>query len=211
MPICTYTTVRGGIRLWNGKRLAYNGSMGNPPLYTIGYGAREIEAFLDVLRTYNIEYLIDVRSRPYSRYKPDFSKDALSSHLDRNGIRYVFMGDTLGGMPDDPACYVDGKVDYEKVSEQSFFLRGLERLREAQRQGLHVVLMCSEGKPEQCHRSKLIGKSLDKEGVVMAHIDENDEELTQNAVMLRLHGGQQTLFDLDYMSRKRYTPGEEDA
>jgi uncharacterized protein (DUF488 family) len=71
--------------------------MGNPPLYTIGYGAREIDAFIDVLRAYEIVYLIDIRSRPYSRYKPDFSKEALAGHLEEAGIRYVFMGDTLGG------------------------------------------------------------------------------------------------------------------
>jgi uncharacterized protein (DUF488 family) len=185
--------------------------MGNPPLYTIGYGAREIDAFIDVLRAYEIVYLIDIRSRPYSRYKPDFSKEALAGHLEEAGIRYVFMGDTLGGQPDDPACYTDGKVDYEKVRVQPFFQRGLERLREAQRQGLRVALMCSEGKPEQCHRSKLIGKSLEKEGVAVAHVDENGEELAQDAVMLRLHGGQQSLFDLDYTSRKRYAPGDDDA
>jgi uncharacterized protein (DUF488 family) len=97
------------------------------------------------------------------------------------------------------------------VRVQPFFQRGLERLREAQRQGLRVALMCSEGKPEQCHRSKLIGKSLEKEGVAVAHVDENGEELAQDAVMLRLHGGQQSLFDLDYTSRKRYAPGDDDA
>lgn len=185
--------------------------MGNPPLYTIGYGAREIDTFIDTLRAFEIAYLIDIRSRPYSRYKPDFSKDALSSHLKKAGIRYVFMGDTLGGQPDDPACYTDGKVDYKLVSERPSFRRGLERLHDAQQQGLRVVLMCSEGKPEQCHRSKLIGKRLVEEGMSVAHIDENDEERDQEEVMLRLHGGQQPLFDLDYTSRKRYAPGEEDA
>jgi uncharacterized protein (DUF488 family) len=185
--------------------------MGKPPLYTIGYGAREIDDFIAVLRRYEIEYLVDIRSRPYSRYKPDFSRQALSSHLGAAGIRYVFMGDTLGGQPDNEACYTDGKVDYEKVSVQPFYLRGLERLRDAARQGLRVALMCSEGKPEQCHRSKLIGKSLAAENLTVTHIDENDQELTQEEVMLRLHGGQRTLFDLEYTSRKRYDQEEDEA
>jgi uncharacterized protein (DUF488 family) len=183
--------------------------MGKPPLYTIGYGAREIEAFIAVLRTYEIDYLIDIRSRPYSRYKPDFSKQPLAAHLQAAGIRYVFMGDTLGGQPDDPACYTDGKVDYEKVKQQGFYEQGLERLREAERQGLRVALMCSEGKPEQCHRSKLIGKSLSGEGLAVAHIDENDQIASQDEVIGRLHGGQRA-FDfreeyVNYTSRKRYS------
>ncbi len=185
--------------------------MGNPPLYTIGYGAREIEAFITVLRRYQIDYLIDIRSRPYSRYKPDFAKEALAAHLQAAGIRYVFMGDALGGQPDDPSCYTDGKVDYEKVKKKDFFQAGLERLRTAERQGLRVALMCSEGKPEQCHRSKLIGAMLAGEEMTLAHIDENDRLASQEEVIWRLHGGKQPLFDLDYTSRKRYDPGEDDA
>jgi uncharacterized protein (DUF488 family) len=188
--------------------------MGKAPLYTIGYGARDIAAFISVLQKYEIAYLIDIRSRPYSRYKPDFSKQALASLLEQTGIRYVFMGDTLGGQPDDPACYVDGKVEYEKVKEQSFYKHGLERLREAERQGLRVALMCSEGKPEQCHRSKLIGKSLEAEGIPVAHIDENDQEVTQQAVMDKLTDNQPSLFGdgfFAFTSRKRYLREDDEA
>lgn len=181
------------------------------PIYTIGYGARDVDAFLAALQANQVRYLIDVRSRPYSRYKPDFSKDALSAHLENAGIRYVFMGDTLGGQPADESCYVDGKVDYGRVAERPFFLKGIERLQEAHRQQLAVALMCSEGKPEQCHRSKLIGAMLAGEEMTLAHIDENDRLASQEEVIWRLHGGKQPLFDLDYTSRKRYDPGEDDA
>ena len=34
--------------------------------------------------------------------------------------------------------------------------------------------MCSEGKPEMCHRSKLIGATLDELGIPVLHIDEDD-------------------------------------
>ena len=67
------------------------------PIFTIGYGDRSIDEFIDVLRQHNLDYLIDVRSAPYSRFKPEFSKDALERALRQQGIRYVFMGDTLGG------------------------------------------------------------------------------------------------------------------
>ena len=43
------------------------------PIFTIGYGAREIDAFIAALQQQRIEFVLDVRSRPYSRYKPDFS------------------------------------------------------------------------------------------------------------------------------------------
>lgn len=168
----------------------------NPiPIFTIGYGARDIEVFTAVLQQYQIDYLIDVRSKPYSRYKPDFSKAALTQHLAAAGIRYLFMGDTLGGQPDDPTCYTDGKVDYDKCRQMDFFQRGIGRLQKAWQQQQRVALMCSEGKPEMCHRSKLIAAALVEKAIDVAHIDENDQLISQTDVMLRLHEGQPSLFD----------------
>lgn len=186
--------------------------MSQTSIHTIGYGAREIEAFIAVLTTHNIAFLIDVRSKPYSRYKPAFSKQALEQHLQKHGIRYVFMGDLLGGQPDNLDCYTDGKVDYGKVRQQSFFQAGIGRLQTACQQGQQVALMCSEGKPELCHRSKLIGAALTDEGIDVTHIDENDRLITQEEVILRLHKGQPSLFDnfFQYTSRKRYVNDDDE-
>ncbi len=168
--------------------------MSQTPIYTIGYGARTIEAFIAALRAHDIAYLLDVRSKPYSRYKPDFSKQQLAAHLETAGIRYVFMGDTLGGQPDDPACYTDGRVDYDKMRQTPAFQTGLERVQKAYSQQLRVALMCAEGKPEACHRTHLIGQALTAVAVPVSHIDENDQLLSQDAVLARLNGGQIGLF-----------------
>jgi hypothetical protein len=67
--------------------------------------------------------------------------------------------------------------------------------------------MCSEGKPEMCHRSKLIGKTLAQRGIPLAHIDESDRLISQDDVLLRQTGGQRSLFGdemLPVTSRKRY-------
>lgn len=183
------------------------------PIYTIGYGARDIESFVSVLLTYKIDYLIDLRSRPYSRYKPEFSKEPLSKHLEAHAIRYVYMGDTLGGQPDDPDCYVDGKVDYDKVAGKAFYREGIARLHDAFHQQVSVVLMCSEGKPQECHRSKLIGKTLHGAGIPVMHIDENDRLITQEDALLRLKKGQPSLFGEEFeqfTSRKRYRQVQDD-
>jgi uncharacterized protein (DUF488 family) len=188
--------------------------MTNIPIYTIGYGARAIEAFMDVLKANNIAYLIDVRSRPYSRYKPDFAQEALEQHLRAQGIRYVFMGHSLGGQPADPDCYTDGKVDYDKCVEKAFYQEGIARVAQAWKQQLPVVLMCSEGKPEQCHRSKLIGRTLDEQGIPVVHIDEQDQLLTQADVMDRITANQPSLFGPTFpklTSRKRYTSDTEES
>jgi uncharacterized protein (DUF488 family) len=177
------------------------------PIYTIGYGARDLDKVVSILSDHNIKYLVDIRSRPYSSYKPEFSKTTLENYLESRGIRYVFMGDTLGGQPEDNQCYTNGKADYEIIATQEFFRKGIERLIRAKDQGRRVVLMCSEGKPENCHRAKLIGKQLTAKGIEVHHIDENNEIISQEQVILRLTGGQLSLFGddaLTFTSRKKY-------
>ena len=176
------------------------------PIYTIGYGSRSVDEFIQVLQEHDIAYLIDVRSAPYSRYKPEFSRKPLDAELERHGIRYVFMGDTLGGHPDDEECYdVSGKVDYEMMKKTERYQIGIKRLQTAVAQKQCVALMCSEGKPEDCHRSKLIGESLEKRNIRISHIDENNELQSQMHIINRLTGGQIPLFGEDaFQSRKRY-------
>jgi len=182
----------------------------SPPIYTIGYGDRTLERLLAVLTTNAIAYLLDVRTAPYSRFKPEFSKDALAKALAEHGIRYVYLGDKLGGRPDDPTCYVDGRVDYDKVRVQPFFHAGIKRVEAAYRQQLRVALMCSEGKPEQCHRSKLIGETLVARGVPVMHIDEHDRLITHDEAIRRLTDGQLSLFGQEsFASRKRYGAAKE--
>jgi len=177
-------------------------------LHTIGYGARSLEELIATLQAQHLEFLLDVRTAPYSKFKPEFSREPLQAALEARGIHYVFLGDTLGGQPRDPECYTDGKVDYTKVRQQPFFQSGLERLRKAHEQRVRAVLMCSEGRPEQCHRSKLIGEALAAAGIPVRHIDENGQVLTQAQVMDRLTGGQLDLFGGPALtSRKRYGPG----
>ncbi len=182
-------------------------SDGNIWLHTIGYGARTIEEFIAALKANGIEYLLDVRSAPYSKFKPEFSKELLEAALTKEGIRYLFMGDTLGGQPRDRDCYSDGKVDYEKVRQRPFFNAGIERLRKAHEQRVRAALMCSEGRPEQCHRSKMIGEALAAAGIPVRHIDEDGRVLTQQQVMDRLTGGQLDFFGGPALtSRKRHGP-----
>ncbi len=175
------------------------------PIYTIGYGARSVDELAAVLHAYAIDFVIDVRTAPYSRYKPEFSKDALEAALKTHGLRYLYMGDSLGGRPDDPSCYVEGRVDYARVQDKPFYQAGITRVQNAFTQQRRVALMCSEGKPEECHRSKLIGATLTTLGIPVAHIDENGATLTQSEVVERLEGAQLTLFDEPTLaSRKRY-------
>jgi uncharacterized protein (DUF488 family) len=154
---------------------------------SIGYGRRTIAHFLALLHQHQIACLIDVRSRPFSRFNPDFSRKRLEAHLSEAGIEYVFLGETLGGMPGDPSCYSpEGKIDYTEVRQRAFFHEGLSHLHRFREQGVRAALMCAETKPEMCHRSRLIGAALAEQGIEILHLAEDDRLLTQAEVLARL-------------------------
>lgn len=174
------------------------------PVFTIGYGKRTLEDFLATLVRRKIRYLIDVRSNPRSSYRPEFSHQELRKSLKHAGISYVPMGDTLGGRPRDPSCYKGGRVLYEEVRERRFFQVGIRRVEAALREGLRVCLMCSEGRPEECHRSKLIGVALDSLGVQVIHIGAGEEDIPQKEVLAKLAAPQGNLFGQEHISRRVY-------
>ena len=186
------------------------------PIYTVGYGNRSIEIFTELLHKYQIKYLVDVRSQPYSQYNQQFSKDSLEKYVSLQGIRYMFLGDALGGRPKDESCYDEArKVDYVKLASKSLYQEGIERLRTAWEKNLVIAVMCSEAKPAQCHRGKLIGNTLVEQYITVAHIDEHGEIKDQQEINDQfVKDRQPTLFDeltptynkKISSSRKKYTP-----
>jgi uncharacterized protein (DUF488 family) len=163
--------------------------------FSIGYGNRDTDEVLRIICELGVRYLLDVRTSPYSRFSPAFSREPFEKACAAAGIRYVFIGDQLGGRPRSDRCYDEqGRVNYAVLEEEPYFLEGLQRLETALAKGLDIVLMCSELRPEQCHRSKLIGKALQDRGVALKHIDVDGSVVDQSAVMGRITGGQQDLF-----------------
>lgn len=175
-------------------------------ILTIGYGGRSTEDLLATLKREGVRFLVDVRSNPVSRFNPEFSAEPLREKLQTSGIRYVSMGDALGGRPKDETCYENGHVIYERVQEKRFFKAGIDRLLKAYTQGIRVCLFCSEIRPENCHRSKMIGASLVNHGISVVHLGPEGEHLTQAQVMARLETIQKEMFANGLKSRKSYRP-----
>jgi uncharacterized protein (DUF488 family) len=153
------------------------------PIFTIGHGTHSITDFLDLLKKYHIDYLADVRSLPYSKFNPQYNREALHRSLNQQSIKYIYLGDALGGRPQDPSCYnITGRIDYDLVRQKDYFRKGIDRLHAAYEKELNVALMCSERKPALCHRSKLIGRTLEENNLPVHHIDEHGELKDQQAV-----------------------------
>ncbi len=141
-----------------------------PAILTIGHSRHPLERFLGLLRQQQVEVLADVRSQPFSRWSPHFSRGALERAIVDAGMRYLFLGDSLGGRPKPRACYgPDGHVDYDRVEAQDFYQRGIERLLEGSARS-RVCLMCAEEDPARCHRRLLIARTLVRRGVAIHHL-----------------------------------------
>jgi uncharacterized protein (DUF488 family) len=151
----------------------------SPQIYTIGYGNRNIQAFIQLIKKYQIDILIDVRSVPQSRYLPDYNLKSLELHLVNHQLRYIFLGKELGGRPSDPSCYTDGNVDYDKVTSKLFFLKGIAEVECLHDEGLTVAIMCAEQSPVHCHRKLLIGDYLQDKGYEVVHIDKDGSILNE--------------------------------
>ncbi len=178
-------------------------------IYSIGHGNKKIEDFIKELLTFELRFLLDIRSKPFSKWNPQFNQNELKFKLGESGIKYVYVGDTLGGLPDDRSCYnYDGKVEYDLIKEKDFFKEGLERLTIANEKHIKLAIMCSESKPEECHRSKLIGQELLKKKISLQHIISDQLVKPQEMVMAELTKGKGTvdLFGnkIDFTSRKSY-------
>lgn len=139
------------------------------PLFSAGHSHHEQAGFLRLLCEAGVTAIADVRSAPYSRRLPQFNRPALEMALREQGIAYVYLGDQLGGRPDDDDLYdADGRVDYEKVRETEAFRQGLDRLlRGADR--YVVAMMCGEADPLDCHRGLMITPALVERGVLPGH------------------------------------------
>ncbi len=142
-------------------------------IFTIGHSNQSIESFIAALQEHAIRVVIDVRSSPYSRFAPHFSKRPLEQALARTGIRYVYLGDRLGGLPESGEFYdPDGYVLYGKIAATAPFRQALQQLIEMSAD-YRVTLMCAEENPAGCHRRLLVARALRDRGVRVRHIRGN--------------------------------------
>lgn len=154
-------------------------------ILTIGHSNHSLDTFLTFLRQQSVTLLADVRSTPFSRFNPQFNREALERSLETHGIKYAFLGNELGGRSDDPSCYESGRVQYALIAHTNLFHKGIEQvMRDAIEH--RVVLMCAEKEPLECHRTLLVARALEKLGVTVEHILADGGLESNSATMERL-------------------------
>lgn len=150
-------------------------------IYTIGHTHHTIAKFLAFLDKYNIDYLMDVRSVPYSRYAEQFNREALKKVMDKTSVKYVFMGNYFGARQQNPDLYNEaGYLDFEKVRSYQPFIMRVDNLILGLKKGNNIALMCTEKHPIDCHRAILIARAFELKGIGVKHILEDGSCITQD-------------------------------
>lgn len=141
-------------------------------IYTIGHSTHQLSEFLEILKTYGIQKVVDVRTIPRSRHNPQFNEEPFKNFLKKHRIGYIHLK-ALGGLRHTTTTSVNtgwynlsfrGYADYMQTED---FLKGLEKLMKLAEKK-QIVIMCAEAVPWRCHRS-LIGDAL-----VIRHYDVED-------------------------------------
>lgn len=131
-------------------------------VYSLGTSNRSIEEFINILKVFRIQKVVDVRRFPTSKFS-HFKKYNLEKILKRENIDYVYMGDSLGGYR---------KEGYQVYTQTDCFklaLASLENLAKEKRS----CIVCCERFPSRCHR-RFITANLHKKFKVV-HIIEISE------------------------------------
>lgn len=165
-------------------------------IYTVGYtlfqqgNSINIEKMFETLTKYNISFLVDIRSVPFSKHYPQCNADIMKINGKKLGIPYMNMPEIGAKVDSNQNVFSkasdiffekeifpiakssrpektelldsDEIVDFKKFKDNLHFVHGLKRIEDAYNQGFSLCLMCSEKNPIECHRYFLICNALEQ-------------------------------------------------
>ena len=156
-------------------------------LYTIGHSQHDIKYFVRMLKKHNINYILDVRSTPYSKYAEQYNKENIEKYVSQKGIKYSFMGKFFGARPSEKELYCDeGYLDFERVRKSERFIKGFDNVMLGLQRENNIAFMCTEKDPFDCHRAILVARAFDLAGVEVNHILADGTLQHQNILNERL-------------------------
>ena len=140
-------------------------------IYTIGYSGFSRDDFADVIASFGVNAVIDVRSKPYSEHNPEYNATAMNEFLGARGIIYRNYAREFGARQEDRRFYSsEGYMDFEKFARSSQFQEGVKKILNAVKLGYRFALMCAEKDPITCHRAVLVARAFHENGLNVIHI-----------------------------------------
>lgn len=152
-------------------------------IYALGHSNYSFEKFITIIKEYNLNCIVDIRSIPYSKYNVQYNKEDFSKRLKELGYTYIYMADQFGVKRDDKSSYnSEGYADFDKVRLEKSFRRGVERLKDGCKKGYRIVLLGAVQEPIRCPRAILVGRELEKEGFDVRYIVHEGGTISQRDI-----------------------------
>ena len=170
-------------------------------IYTLGHSNYPFDKFIEILKKYNINCVVDIRAIPYSKYNTQYNKEFFQSNLKKLGYTYIYMADEFGAKRKTRISYNDeGYADFDKVILEDDFKRGIERIKMGCSKNYKIVILGAMQEPIRCPRAILLGKELIKEGFDVKHIMhegnlKTQEELEEQLLEKYFEGRNQLTMD----------------
>ncbi len=143
-------------------------------VFTLGFSNRSWEETVDILQSFGIKWLVDIRTLPGSRHTPQFDKENLERLLPAIGVNYIHMK-SLGGLRklkfSDPSnagwrnASFRSYADYMQTPAFEEALRELIGIFKSST----TVYTCTEAVFWRCHRA-LVSDALMLRGFRPGHI-----------------------------------------
>jgi len=145
-------------------------------VFTVGHSTKPIDVFVQMLQSWDVKAVVDIRTVPRSRTNPQYNLDVLPELLAQSDILHYQIA-ALGGLrkksktvPDEINAFWDNRsfhnyADYALSDEFEEGLRHLLELSATQR----CAIMCSEAVWWRCHR-RIVADYLMIRGLDVFHI-----------------------------------------
>ncbi len=142
-------------------------------IYTVGHSTYKPADFINLLHSFNIEAVADIRRFPGSKKHPWFNKEQLAGELQQAGIRYTHL-EGLGGRRKVHEHSKNSRWrnssfrGYADYMETDDFREAIATLEAVALEQL-TAYMCSEAVWWRCHRS-MVSDYLKAKGWTVLHI-----------------------------------------
>ena len=162
-------------------------------VYSMGFSNRTWDDTIAILRKFEIDRLVDIRTLPGSKHTPQFNQEHLQQALPQAGVDYVHLKN-LGGLrkpvknsSTNSAWRNDSFRGYADYMQSPEFEAALERLIQLFADKT-TVYACTEAVFWRCHR-QLVSDALAVRGYNVGHIF-NVEKVEQHKLteFLRAEG-----------------------
>jgi uncharacterized protein (DUF488 family) len=136
-------------------------------LYTIGYGGRGPQEFVELLRAHEIRTVVDVRARPQNAYMGCYAKakspeKGIERLLGEAEIAYLSLPE-LGN----PFTGDDWRERFGELLERE----GEEMIRRLGEAEPPLCLLCAEKRASNCHRTLIASYLAKTKGWAVEHIE----------------------------------------